>query len=814
MTATAMSSAVPRRRTVLGRSEPVVEGVPAAAAWPARSRPETWPQTTMDLADVLALEGRPPLKAADASSFGRRRGARKLLTWLESFPGSTWQQRWLASGAEDLGRGWVDQAVEWLTVHWPHRVGGHRSELLLGNPIVTGSGVIRPGYRWLLRNHAPAVLLAARRCMDPDGFARVDTYLAADEAITAAMRQQVLRRLTWIVIAKAGTVADITVGDLLELHQAEREIRGDVSAATLTYRVLRDLEVHPAAAPPNLRAAFTPGPRSVADLLDQYQLACKPVRDLLVDYLTERSHGMDYSTRRQQAVMLGKLFWADLEAHHPGIDSLHLPPEVTAAWKQRLDHVRSKKDGSIVRKRLGKADVLITVRAFYLDLAQWAVEDPARWAPWVAPCPISAAETNTRKRDAHRKARMDQRTRERLPVLPTLVRTAEQRKDAARRLLEAAQAVPPGAALTVDGQTYRRLPRSSGASGVRVLVADAAGERRDLAFEEQYAFWTWAAIEVLRHTGIRIEELVELTHHSFVTYKVPTTGEVVPLLQIAPSKLDKERLLLVTPELGEVLTAIIYRVRAGQPALPLVSAYHTADQVWSPPMPFLFQRPHGYEQRAIPYITIRTMLDATLAATGLIDAAGQPLRFVPHDFRRIFITDAILHGLPPHIAQVLVGHADINTTIGYKAAYPVEAINTYRGFLARRRQTRPSEEYRAITPEEWDEFLGHFAKRKVSIGDCGREYGTPCQHEHACIRCPLLRPDPVQRDRLVDIRTNLLERIEEAREHGWLGEVEGLQATLTAADQKLADMEALAARRRTVPLGMPDLRQAAGRHMQ
>jgi len=27
--------------------------------------------------------------------------------------------------------------------------------------------------------------------------------------------------------------------------------------------------------------------------------------------------------------------------------------------------------------------------------------------------------------------------------------------------------------------------------------------------------------------------------------------------------------------------------------------------------------------------------------------------------------------------------------------------------------------------------LGHFAKRKVELGTCGRAYGTPCQHEHA-----------------------------------------------------------------------------------
>jgi hypothetical protein len=71
----------------------------------------------------------------------------------------------------------------------------------------------------------------------------------------------------------------------------------------------------------------------------------------------------------------------------------------------------------------------------------------------------------------------------------------------------------------------------------------------------------------MRHTGIRIEEMLELTHHSFVAYTLPTTGEVVPMLQVAPSKTDAERLLLVSPELAEVLTAIIFRVRAGNAAL-------------------------------------------------------------------------------------------------------------------------------------------------------------------------------------------------------------------------------------------------------
>jgi len=66
---------------------------------------------------------------------------------------------------------------------------------------------------------------------------------------------------------------------------------------------------------------------------------------------------------------------------------------------------------------------------------------------------------------------------------------------------------------------------------------------RDLSFEEHRGFWTWAVVEVLRHTGIRIEELTELSHHSLIQYRLPTSGELIPLLQIVPSKTDAERLL-------------------------------------------------------------------------------------------------------------------------------------------------------------------------------------------------------------------------------------------------------------------------------
>ena len=127
----------------------------------------------------------------------------------------------------------------------------------------------------------------------------------------------------------------------------------------------------------------------------------------------------------------------------------------------------------------------------------------------------------------------------------------------------------------------------------------ATGKRRDPGKEEEHAFWAFAAAEVLRATGVRIEELTELSHHSLVQYRLPGTGELVPLLQIAPSKTDQERLLLVSPELADVLSAIICRVRGQSGAISLLAAYDVRERLWVAPAPLLFQRRVGSEHRAI-----------------------------------------------------------------------------------------------------------------------------------------------------------------------------------------------------------------------
>jgi hypothetical protein len=118
------------------------------------------------------------------------------------------------------------------------------------------------------------------------------------------------------------------------------------------------------------------------------------------------------------------------------------------------------------------------------------------------------------------------------------------------------------------------------------------------------------------------------------------------------------------------------------------------------------------------------------------------------------------------------------------------------GFLDRRRALRPPDDYLEPSDAEIQDFHEHFKKRKVELG-CGRAYGTPCIHEHACIRCPVLRPDPTQRPRLEELIEGLESRKAEAELRGWLGELEGIEISLNAAREKLSQMV------RQVSLGMP-----------
>lgn len=754
---------------------------------PVIERPTAWPATAVTRAHLLDITARGDDRRSAADRERRLSGLTVLLDWLEHFDGVTWQQRWLLSGIDDAPRTWQDlvMAPSAATKETTRDLNAVAGRLILVD-------AVRPSYPWLYRL-SPILVGGFWERRDPTGLAVLERLFAGNARLTSVDRMFIRNQLMRMLIRTGGGLADLTVSDCIEAYRAQ--VDGSARQHAHWYLLLRQAGILPDDSPPTVWAASRRGQLTVEEMVDGYGIECLAVRDLLVDYLHECQAGLDHSSLRQLASKLAMLFWRDLELHEPGIDSLVLSDVQARRWKERLLRIqydpRHKRQGT---RRQDPNTILITVRSFYADINQWALEDPGRWGRWAAPNPVTDRDLlGQNKIFGERRARMHQRTRDLAPVLPALVRMAAQRMEQAKDRLGAVRAARAGETFDAQGTRLVRAlratdPERGGTGRPGLYYADDAGtgRRRNLTLEEDNAFWAWAIIEVLRHTGVRLEEMLEITHRSFVAYTLPATGEVIPLLQITPSKTDRERLLVVSPELGEVLTAIIKRVSAGRATMPLVSRYDGANRLHSAPLPFLFQRPYGLRQQTLTPLRVKTVIDQTMDATGLRTADGRPMAITPHDFRRIFATEAVASGLPVHIAAKLLGHQSINTTQGYVAIYEQDVVDHHRAFLARRRSLRPSEEYREPTDAEWDEFLSHFEKRKVELGTCGRAYATPCLHEHACIRCPMLRTDPDQMPRLIEIRDNIKARIVEASHRRWLGEIEGLEVSLAGAEQKLA----------------------------
>lgn len=339
--------------------------------------------------------------------------------------------------------------------------------------------------------------------------------------------------------------------------------------------------------------------------------------------------------------------------------------------------------------------------------------------------------------------------------------------------------------------TYRRHdPPVRSAILVRVRVwaeviavdADAkppvpVGKRADITALEADGFWGWAVAATLKETGVRLEELLELTQLSLRHYIAPTTNTIVPLLHIVPSKNDQERLIPMSPELVKILLEVQRRARGTSDTVPLSTRYDPNDKTFSDALPHLFARLLGPTQNVLSYQIVRKLLIGIAGHAGLHDG-GSPVTFTPHDFRRLFATELVGSGLPLHIVSTLLGHLNLETTRGYTAVFPEQVIQAHHAFIERRRQTRPDHELRSATEVEWAEFEQHFLLRRVALGTCHRPYAPPCVHEHACIKCRFLQVDPAQAGRIEDMAANAEERLDEARNHQWLGEVRALEESL------------------------------------
>jgi len=479
-------------------------------AFPPRPDETAWPASLLSAGQIIARIDAPPFRPANGTGY-RRHGTTRILDWLAGFPGSSWQQRWKASGAEDLPKEqWLDLPMRWRQATGQSAAPHNRDCFQAGLLMLVCADVIRPGPAWMVRKASNWIVPAMAACRDLHGYTALQDLIDADpDGITAGQARLALGRITMILACKGGLVRDVTVGDYLQLLDAMHQTGTGGAGRLLAYRLLHGLGHLGPDAPLTGRAFLqAAGQRTVEELVDRYQVQCRPVRDLFVDYLRERQPAVDYVTLSKLAGDLVRLFWTDLERHHPGIDSINLAPEVAGAWRQRVSYRPAggaAPGGETEAKLAPRADarsVMMAVRAFYLDIAQWALDEPHRWARWAVPCPIRETDCNRAKHDKLVKSRMDQRTRERLPRLPALARALSQHRLASAALLEQARRARPGDIFTSGGQSWRRLPAPTAYTGSIWACTPGGGPRTDLTRQESEAFWAWAFTEVLRHSGM------------------------------------------------------------------------------------------------------------------------------------------------------------------------------------------------------------------------------------------------------------------------------------------------------------------------
>lgn len=473
-------------------------------------------------------------------------------------------------------------------------------------------------------------------------------------------------------------------------------------------------------------------------------------------------------------------FWPLVQEVAPGTDSLHLDH---AAWDDLYDRLSLRNDGS---ERIGADATRSEIRMLYTDIQQWAVLNPALWQRYVASCPWGKELARGQRREKRtRKSRMDSKTREQTLTVNALRTAARQNWLHSSGLLAAAREVGPGDTFAHHGIDYTRVVaegkhRRSDQQVMPLSVRDADGQLIRVSLDEDKDFWAYVLIEVLYQTGIRIEEALEICVQSIENWQ-SATGFAMPVLRIAPSKMDKERLVPLSPEALAVLAQASARLKKqhnGQ--VPLVPAVDGHERTDLPALAYLFQRaPFGQSVR-IGYSGVAGIFRRVVKVGNVRDASGHRVHFTPHDFRRLFVSRTVNSGLPIQVAQVICGHDSITTTQGYFAIDEDRAMLAYKKYLQAQRQERPAEEY--APPSEADVAAGQnfIARRQVRLGRCDRGHGQDCERGHQCVACPALRLNDDAEPLLAAEAAASQARLLDAEKDGFLCEAEGLRERLQA----------------------------------
>jgi site-specific recombinase XerD len=280
-------------------------------------------------------------------------------------------------------------------------------------------------------------------------------------------------------------------------------------------------------------------------------------------------------------------------------------------------------------------------------------------------------------------------------------------------------------------------------------------------------------LQVLRGTGLRVGELLDLEVGAVVDYGPAGTWLRVPL-----GKLATERTVPLDEQTLAALDEWAHR-RGGHRPIPHPRTGRPTD--------FLFTE-HG---RRLGATRLRNGLTAAVAEAGLRDPAGRPLTVTPHQLRHTYATSLANAGMSLQALMALLGHVTPEMTIRYATLASPTLRGAYDEAMGKmRRQLTLTPVGRPIVPDKVSWLASEMLKTRVAHGYCSRhESQEPCPYANICETCDNYTPaaefEPALTDQLADIRALQAD----AEQRGWTGEEKRHRHVAEAIENHLTSIQ-------------------------
>lgn len=265
-----------------------------------------------------------------------------------------------------------------------------------------------------------------------------------------------------------------------------------------------------------------------------------------------------------------------------------------------------------------------------------------------------------------------------------------------------------------------------------------------------------AGLTVMRGTGVRIGELLDLELDCIVDY-----GPAGSWLRVPLGKLNNERAVPLDQPTLDALDGW-FEQRQHQRALPHPRDGRLAD--------FVFVE----RGRQLGPTRLQTGLRHAAAAAGLAGPDGTPLRVVSHQLRHTYATSLVNAGMSLQALMALLGHRSPEMTIRYARLASPTLRTAYDQAIGKMRRLLPiaPPPGPAPVPDRVQWLQSEMLKTRVAHGYCSRDLvAEACSYANICETCPNYTTAPEFVPALTDQVADIRQLRDDAATRGWTSEV-------------------------------------------